>query len=232
MANKAKTCAIICAHNEQRTIADIASRTKAQPCIDSVIVIDDGSTDETYKEAMKSGAIVLQHDVNKGKGAALRTGFSYSLEKDYGRIATLDADGQHLPEDIQRFAEQLDQRFEIAVGHRNFTSSKYKIPFSRKLGNKIDAAMLSLILGTKVKDPQNGYRMFTHEPLEKVLCDNKNSGFTLEIEMLVKAIREGYNIGWVPIETIYKEEIKSHIRSVKHIKDSVRLYLSTVFGKI
>ena len=106
MGLEEKTCAIICVYNEEKSIANIVRRSISY--IPNLIVVDNGSIDKTAEEAEKTGAIVIRHERNLGKGAALRTGFNYSLQKGFDYTITLDGDGQHLPEEIPRFVEHAE----------------------------------------------------------------------------------------------------------------------------
>lgn len=221
-----KTCALICAFNEENAIGNVVRKAKLQ--LDDVIVVDDGSGDGTMRQAIWAGAGVIQHSLNRGKGEALRTGFDYCLERGYDRIVTLDADGQHLPKHIPEFSGKLDAGHSVAIGRRDF--SEACVPLARRWGNRFDSYVLSMILGADIQDPQNGYRMFQREALEKALGGCKNSGFTFELELLVKLARNGEKIAWVPIETIYSPKIKSHQRPLKHIMDSVSLYAKAMTG--
>ena len=214
------TCALICAYNEEKAIRNIAKST--QRYVNEVVVIDDGSTDETIGEALMGGARIMTHSYNKGKGAAMMTGFEYFLSSSYDNIVALDGDGQHLPKDIPLFEETLNKGYDAVIGHRDFKGDK--IPISRKLGNKLDSKILSYILKTNLPDPQNGFRMFTKPTIEKFFNNSKKSGFSFEIEMLINMAVEEANIGWVPIATIYDAEIKSHIKPWQHIKNSINTY--------
>jgi len=215
-----KTCALICAYNEETAIRKVISETKKY--VDEIVVVNDGSTDRTGEEALDGGARIMPHAYNKGKGAAMMTGFRYFLGSPYDNIVALDGDGQHLPRDIPLFAEKLDEGYDAAIGHRDFKGDK--VPMSRRLGNKLDSKILSYLLKTNLPDPQNGFRMFTKQTIEKFFDDSGKSGFPFEIEMLINMAVEGANIGWVPIATIYDTEIKSHIKPMQHIKDSINTY--------
>ena len=108
---------IIPALNAQRTIANIVVETRKQ--LEPVIVIDDGSNDSTGAVAAAAGAIVLRHDVNRGKGAALKTGFAWALDNGCDAVITLDADGQHLPGEIPKFLDEYEKsRDDIIIGGR------------------------------------------------------------------------------------------------------------------
>jgi len=223
-----KILGLICAYNEQKTIGRIASETAKY--VDRVLVVDDGSHDNTRKEAEKSGALVFTHYKNQGKGQALRTGLRYFLENRFDYAITLDADGQHLPSEIPRFIEMI-ANYDCLIGKRDF--SHPSVPASRRLGNRLDSAILSKILGTSVHDPQNGFRMFSKaNGIDKILLGNGTKGFTFEIESLIKMIRSGYRIGWVNISTIYEEERKSKINPTKHVFDSMGHYIKCLLKSI
>jgi glycosyltransferase involved in cell wall biosynthesis len=222
-----KICGLICAYDEERSLKQIISRTDRQ--VDEVVVVDDGSKDKTFEIADKSGARVLRHAKNLGKGAALRTGFNYFLNSDCDLVVTLDADGQHMPEDIPRFMDKIGD-YDFLVGKRSFDAGNS--PFSRRLGNYMDSAILSAILGQKVYDPQNGFRMFRRSSLEGNVETNMGSGFPFEIELLIRLLKRGKKAGWVDISTIYDDKIKSHIRPMKHVKDSMKIYCDALRGRI
>lgn len=223
-----KTCALICAYNEEKVIRSIVEDT--QKYVDDVVVVDDGSKDNTRKELEYTDARIMPHEYNRGKGTALRTGFEYFLNSPYDNLITLDGDGQHLPSEIPRFIERIEQGYDVAIGERDF--SEKGIPKSRKWGNKFDAYMLSKILKADIRDPQNGFRMFKKKILREVLDSSKSSGFSFELETLVKMVRNNTSIGWVPISTIYEENIESHINPVKHALGQLSLYWKAWRGKI
>ena len=225
---KKDTCALICAYNEQDAIAGVIGKT--QKYVDAVIVVDDGSRDKTNEIARNSGAITILHEYNHGKGRALQSGFTYFLNSKYENVVTLDADGQHSPESIPDFMEALDKGYDAAIGHRDFKGTH--VPKSRRFANKIGSYILSKLLHTNLPDTQNGFRIFKRKTLEDTLEEVNNSGFPFEIELLIKMVRHGMKIGWVPIETIYDKKIKSHIKPINHVREFIGLYYKVYKGKI
>jgi glycosyltransferase involved in cell wall biosynthesis len=195
-----KIAVIIPAFNAAKTIAALIEKIQKEfPELD-VVVIDDGSTDQTFSLAKKAQAIVLQHPVNLGKGEALRTGFKYATEKKYSYVITLDADLQHDPRHIKDFLRiAKNDKPDFILGTRHF--SFQNMPWDRVLTNSITSVMLTILSGQKIKDSQSGYRMIS----EKVLKDIRLKGkkYDLESEILIKAGRKGFKIQSLEISTIY-----------------------------
>jgi len=220
MPDQNNSCAVICAYNEEKTIGNIVEQTSQY--VKDVIVVDDGSSDKTLYKAKRAGAIVLQHEKNKGKGAALKTGFDYFLKKKYDYAITLDADGQHIPHEIPLLIEKLEDGYDAIIGKRSFKSKH--VPLSRKIGNKIDSKILSFLLSNEIHDAQSGFRLFTKKAV-KAASDIKNNGFHYEIELLIRLIKKGHTIGWADISTVYESGRKSKIKPIKHIVESIKIYL-------
>ncbi len=206
-----KVCCLIPAYQESRAVDQVISI--AQKYCTHVVVVDDGSTDNTGKIAEANGAKVLRHPTNLGKGAALRTGFNYAIEKQYDVIITLDGDLQHNPHSIPRFLDKIKQGYDIIVGSRYQTQSE-DMPFARKLSNLITTTVLRVFFKVPVTDSQSGYRAFKRRVLEKIPV--RDNGFAAETEILIDAQRAGFLISEVPIATSYGEE-ESKIRASRDI---------------
>jgi glycosyltransferase involved in cell wall biosynthesis len=183
-----------------------------------VVVVDDGSTDDTAARAEAAGATVLIQVPNAGKGAALRAGFRHALGIGAEAVVTLDADGQHDPDEIPRFlAVFARERPELIIGQRDFAS----MPPVRRLSNTVGRWALSAAVGRGVPDNQSGYRLIGRT-LMRALLDSDESGFEFEVEMIARCIALGLPIAWVPITTIYAGE-PSHIRPWRHLTEFVRV---------
>ena len=214
-----KILAVIPAYNEADRIKKVI--TGAQAYL-PVMVIDDGSSDATAQIAENSGATVLQQTPNQGKGVALRAGFQYALEERYQAVLTLDADGQHDPEEIPAFltAYQLNKA-DLIIGERDFS----QIPSVRRLANTLGRWSFSWAVGEPVSDNQSGYRLIGKRMMEAMLRSSE-SGFEFEVEMIVVCIQRGYLLNWVPIRTIYREE-GSHIHPLRHTIEFSRMVWQT-----
>lgn len=208
-------CVIIPAYNEGRhvrqVVTDVLARTP------NVVVVDDGSADNTVAEAEAGGATVLRHDVNQGKGAALETGFTHARERGYEFAIVMDADGQHAVEDLSAFIETYRRTgTPVLVGNR--MAAPEGMPLVRRLTNQFMSWLLSRAMGQRVPDTQCGYRLFRCDVVPPLSPQARR--FEAESEMLLDIAQAGVPIGAVPIRVIYGEE-KSKINPVK---DTVRFF--------
>jgi glycosyltransferase involved in cell wall biosynthesis len=207
--------ALIPAYNEARFIDDVV---KAAARHIPVVVIDDGSSDGTGGAAAMAGAKVIAHSRNQGKGKALLTGFDYAIGRGVDAAITLDADGQHDPDEIPLFIEAFRAgQGDIIIGKRQYS----QMPAKSQFGNRIGSFFLRLAMGRPVPDNQSGYRLFSRRAMQEVRPTS--SRFEAEVEMLLRADFAGLTVGWVPIKTIYNEK-KSHFRPVQ---DSVLFFKMT-----
>ncbi len=217
MIDRTNVAALIPCYFEERHLRDVATRVKQQ--LDTVLVVDDGSTDGTEAEARAAGVEVIRHTVNQGKGAAIKTGLRNLAERagiEYALV--LDGDGQHAPEEIPRFlAAANETKAPMLVGNR--MSDTRKMPFVRKMTNQLMSSQISKVCGQWVPDTQCGFRMIHRELLPSMVAI-ATTKFDYETEMLVVASRQGCAIGAVPISTIYGDE-KSKIHPVR---DTIRFW--------
>jgi glycosyltransferase involved in cell wall biosynthesis len=209
--------ALIPAHDEAPRIgAVVETAIRHLPAI----VIDDGSTDATGDVARTAGATVIEQRPNQGKGAALRTGFRRALDDGAEAILTLDADGQHDPDEIPAFLAAWDaagRRPELVIGRRNFRA----MPALRRLSNVLGGRAFSWAVGRDIPDNQSGYRLVSRRLAEATLASDE-PGFAFEVEQITTCIRLGGSIAWVPIRTIYAGA-PSHIRPVAHLREFFRI---------
>ncbi len=205
--------AVIPAYNEEMSIASVILRT--QEFVDHIIVVNDGSGDLTAEIAAKLGAIVVSHEKNQGKGAALRTGFrrAYSLGADI--VVTLDADGQHNPSEIkQLIAPIVAGEADIVVGSR-FLEPKGNedMPFYRRVGNKI-LNMFTRTERQKITDTQSGFRAYSRKALEEISITV--NGIGVDSQILIDASKKGLRIVEVPISSRYEGLNTSTYNPVRH----------------
>ena len=206
--------AIVPAYNEGPRIAAVVEGARRHL---PVVVVDDGSTDDTADRAGDAGATVIRQLPNQGKGAALREGFRHALAGGVDAVVTLDADGQHDPEEIPTLlAAYQPGHPELVVGARDFA----RMPPVRRLSNTLGGAVFSAAVGRRVRDNQSGYRVIGRR-LMSALLDSREDGFAFEVEMIARAIALGGEVAWVPIRTIYAGE-PSHIRPWAHFTGFLR----------
>lgn len=196
---------LIPAYNEEEKIASLIQSLSAnKPCLSAgrkdIIVVDDGSCDKTTERVETTGAILLKHSKNRGKGEAHKTGFKYIIAHNYDYVITLDGDGQHNPAESERFIKKLNtDKKDILVGTRSY--SPKNMPMDRFLTNFTTSLVVSILAHNNIRDSQSGYRAISTEVLKKVKLTTSN--YQTESEILIKAGRMGYKIGAVPISTIY-----------------------------
>ena len=211
-----RVLALIPAHDEGPRIGPVVAAAALHL---PVLVVDDGSRDETAAVAERAGARVLRRAPNQGKGAALRAGFRAALGENAPAVITLDGDGQHDPAELPAFLAMgarpaSDGRpAELIVGRRDFG----QMPPVRRLSNWLGTVVLSAAVGRWIDDNQSGYRWIGRRLMSATL-DSTESGFAFEVEMIAICLREGWPIEWLPIRTIYGDE-PSHIQPLRHLRE-------------
>jgi len=191
MINK-KIVIIIPAYNEEKTIAGVIKRAKKYG---SVVVIDDASKDHTNAIAKKSGVKVIRHPKNRGLGGALRTGFNHALRTKCDVIITLDADGQHRPEDIPRFLKKIEQGYDFVIGNRDLR----KYPYVKKFGNFFLNIATNLVAQTNIKDTESGFRAFTKAALKKMKL--KANRYEIAAEIIYEIGRNRFKTANIEIKS-------------------------------
>ncbi|ASJ03594.1 glycosyl hydrolase [Thermococcus profundus] len=206
-----RTLIIIPAYNEELTIGSVVALAKKYG---DVLVVDDGSTDRTSEIAKEAGAVVIRHEVNRGKGAALRTGFKYALAGDYDVVVTIDADGQHNPDEIPRLVNPIvTGKADLVIGSRYLGGASKKVPLYRRLGLWVLNKGTKLAADTEV-DSQSGFRAIRVTALGKL---NLNSDdYSAETDMIVKAREAGLVIKEVPISVRYDVPNKHKRNPLSH----------------
>ena len=217
-----KIVAVIPAYNEAATIRDIALRTLR--VLPDVIVVNDGSTDSTASELSSLPLTVVSNPANVGKGASLWRGFALALAEDANAVVTLDADGQHSPEDIPcliRAAAGHPGR--IIIGARLW--NREQIPPLRYLGNRFANFWVAWAAGFPVADSQSGFRLYPAPVLRRVNpFHGPNARFAFESEILIEAGRAGVRSTAVPIAALYPAGGRpSYYRSVVDTARIVRM---------
>jgi glycosyltransferase involved in cell wall biosynthesis len=205
MESRIKSFAVLIpAYNAEASLSELISRLHKVAGDVQIIVVDDGSVDQTCDVAVSLGVTLLQHKKNRGKGAALQTGFEWVkhlIGIDY--IFTVDADLQHQPEDIPKFlALQRQTGADIIIGWRERRGTR--MPVHRRLSNTITSSLVGMRTGITIKDSQCGFRMIRRSVLERIQLES--AGYEAETELLLKAARAGCSIDFVPVHTVYGNE--------------------------
>ncbi|PIP14023.1 MAG: glycosyltransferase family 2 protein [bacterium (Candidatus Stahlbacteria) CG08_land_8_20_14_0_20_40_26] len=207
---------IIPAYNEEESIAKLLPSLNFPP--QDIIVVDDGSTDNTISKSQSFGVHVIRHEKNKGKGMAHRTGFNFASKEEARWVITMDADGQHSPKDIPKFIKAIkEKKGDMIIGEREVTIRT--MPFLRFLTNLWTSFIVSILGGKRVKDAQSGFRAISKEIFTSISFSTNN--FQTESEIIIKAARRGFRITSVPVRTIYNESysyIKPFLDTLRFIK--------------
>jgi glycosyltransferase involved in cell wall biosynthesis len=213
--------AVVPALNAERTI-DAVTRGVRAAQVDAVFVIDDGSTDATAGLAESAGATVLRHPANRGKGAALWTGFAAALGAGAAAVLTLDADGQHDPAELPRLRAAHEAQPEaLVVGARALAPNL--MPARSRLGNRVSTHFLSCFTGRALSDSQSGFRVYPSQLLREV--SPRARRFDAETELLLAAVSQGRPVVEVPVRTIYQRDSSSHFRDVADTARIIKVVL-------
>ncbi len=192
------TYIVIPAYNEGKVIKQVIQDIKKEGFKD-IIVVDDGSEDNTYDIAKQSGATVLKHILNRGKGAAVKTGLEAAkiLKADF--VITMDADGQHEPKDIKKILKKLRSGYEVVLGSRFLR--KNKMPLKNRVFNTIANIITWLFYGLYVSDSQSGFRGYSKKALE--LIDTESEEYEFDSEVLREIVRHKLKYCEVPVKVYY-----------------------------
>lgn len=210
-----KACVLIPTYNNAKTLEDVITRT-LDYC-DEVIVINDGATDSTPQILAKfSSLVVVKHEVNQGKGMALRNGFKKAVELGYDYVISIDSDGQHYPEDFITFLNKIEEEpGSLIIGARNMTVDN--VPGKSTFGNKFSNFWFLIETGITLPDTQSGFRLYPVQRLKNIWLFTTK--FELEIEVIVKAAWRGIPVISVPVKVYYapQGERISHFRPGKDV---------------
>ncbi|MEI6209124.1 MAG: glycosyltransferase family 2 protein [Desulfuromonadales bacterium] len=204
-------CVLIPAYNAALTLGNVLADVLLQGL--PVVVVDDGSSDATSRVAAGYGVTLLSHPMNRGKGAALMTGFRWARENGFEGVITLDADGQHDPGFIGLLAASaIDGQFGILIASRY--SQFVEMAGLRKIWNRFGVWCLRKRTGFEISDSQSGFRFYSASLLSSVSLFK--SGYDLEMEILMKAWQNGFTIGSLPVPArIADGRLTSHYRPVR-----------------
>jgi glycosyltransferase involved in cell wall biosynthesis len=218
-----RVCAVVPAKDAAATVGAVVRGLRSTLPGITVLVVDDGSSDETGARAREAGAVVLRHTLNEGKGAALQTGFDEAVRLGADAVLALDADGQHDPSWAPRLLAGL-ARADLVVGSR--LQSREGMPWLRRVTNDVTSWWVSRLARTLIEDSQSGYRAIRATVIRRVRPEARR--FEYESEFLVAAARAGFRVAAVAIPTLYNAP-GSHIHPLRDTVRFVRFVLRHLF---
>lgn len=214
---------VIPAFNEGARLNRVISAIRKYSNHLPVIVIDDGSS-EPVRLRQKDNLTVLKHEINLGKGAALKTGISYAFKHSADAVILLDADGQHDPQEISQFVNKLEEGYEVVLGTRR---SGRDMPLVRLLGNKFASIYVNLIFGIYVSDIPSGYRAFSKAAYKKL--EWQSARYSVETEMVVNLGKHKHELKYIeiPVKTVYIDAYKGFT-----VFDAVSIFWQVLWWKL
>lgn len=206
---KVRVLAGIAAYNEARYVGSIV--LQARQYVDEVIVVDDGSTDNTARVAELAGATVIRHTENRGKGAAIQSILAEAKKRNPDTLVLLDADAQHDPNEIPILIKPISKGFDLVIGSREAQDDK--TPRYRRIGRKVLLHSARLASKANISDSESGFRALSPKAINDL--ELKARGFAIESEMITLAADKNLKITEVPISNIYTKD-GSTLNPVRH----------------
>jgi len=217
--------AVIPAYNAAETIAEVVERLAVIIPRTQIVVVNDGSTDATADILNNLGVNTIHHKVNRGKGAALRSGFDWARQNGAEYILALDADTQHQPEDAcTLFQKMHESRLDLIIGNR--MADTRTMPWHRMLSNKITSKLISWRIAQPIPDSQSGFRLFRTKMLENLNLTTHHYDF--ESELLIECGRAGFQIGSCTVSTVYNRDAASSVKTID-IWRFIAIYVRSFF---
>jgi glycosyltransferase involved in cell wall biosynthesis len=201
---------VIPAYNAENNLAGVVLGVRNALPDASVLIVNDGSSDETGMIARSVADDTIEFPENRGKGAGLQAAFDYAVEKAYDAVVTIDADGQHDPAFAPAMVRVLDDA-DIVVGTREISGRA--VPIHRRFANMTSSWLTRVLSGARISDSQSGYRAIRTEVLRHVRA--RGDRYEFETDFLILAARKGYRFAEVPISTVYGTATPSHFRSIR-----------------
>jgi glycosyltransferase involved in cell wall biosynthesis len=217
---------LIPAFNEEGSIGEVIREIRACLSEPRILVVNDGSTDRTAERSREAGALVATHPFNLGVGTALQTGYKYAVRHGFQSVIQLDADGQHPPSYLPAFVKKLKETdADLVVGSRFLVDHGARIPFARKIGNRIFAKLLTVLTGESLTDPTSGYRAMKRSILQ--FCVRDTYGFDYpDADFLLTLHRSGFRVVEIPIEVKPRRGGASQHRGLRPVFYVLKMFLS------
>jgi len=198
--DRPKIIAVIPAFNEEKYVGTVVLKTRQY--VDEVVVVDDGSTDQTADVARLAGAIVIRHEENKGYGAAVQRLLAEAKRRAADVVVLLDADSQHSPDEIPHLIKPVSEGFDLVIGSRE--KRRVDIPLYRRIGLRVLSFFSYILSRKRVSDSESGFRVFSKEAIARL--ELRENGMSVSAETIAKAAEKGLKITESPISVRYTRD--------------------------
>lgn len=223
-----KILAIIPAYNEESNIYNVVTAIKKEAEEVDILVINDGSKDDTGKEAIRAGAKVINMPYNLGIGGAVQTGYIYALQNNYDIAIQVDGDGQHNPKDIEKIIKPIiEGKSDMVIGSRFKDKTDYKPSFCRNLGIMFFSKLVSTLCRASYYDTTSGYRAINRSCME-LFCNYYPKDYP-EVETIVYACKNGMRITEISVDMNYRKAGKSSITPLRSVYYMLKVTFCTIF---
>jgi len=221
-----KTLVIIPAHNEEANIYGIIRRIKDYSGALDVLVVDDGSTDQTAHLAREAGAIVARHPFNMGYGVALQTGYKYADKQGYELVVQMDGDGQHDPKYISELSSSIREGLaDVVIGSRFLSGEVYRAPINRRIGIFLFSSLVSLLIGQSITDSTSGFQALNSKVVRFFTGDIYPCDYP-DADVIIMLHRAGFRIREIPLVMHRRQGAKSMHSGLKPLYYVFKMTLS------
>ena len=229
--SRCRSVVAIPAHNEAATIRAVVDRVRVDLPDCNVLVVNDGSDDDTVAALDGSGVVIAEHLCNLGYGRAIQTAVLYAMRGGYDRLITLDADGQHDPAQVRPLLTEFDSgRWDILIGSRYVADRAYEgVPAGRRIGMQVFSKAVGLTAGQRIYDTTSGLKIIGHDVFPAL---TRWQFIDFHAEALVYLMRLGFRIGEVPITVTERRHGQSMYSTLSHVKYPLKTMLMLVLGLV
>jgi len=223
MNSNLKITIIMPAYNENHRLTDLLKKIRKMTAVMDVVVVDDGSLIPVKSKTIPK-ITVLRHEINLGKGAAMKTGAEFAFSHNAEAVIFMDSDGQHDPQELVKFINKLNEGYDIVFGSRR---PSLDTPLVRLVGNKFASAYMNLVFGVFIKDILSGYRGLTYRAYKQLKWESSKYG--VETEMIARLGRHPHSLRYIelPIETIYIDKYKGVT-----VIDALKILINSIWWKL